>query len=369
MIGRQALGCTVIATVQMHEQADPHILIDRRGAAGLITLNRPQALNALTRSMIRRLRAILDAWREDADVTRVIVTAVPGRAFCAGGDLREIYDLGRAGRQAEALAFFREEYALNSAIKHYPKPHIALIDGIVMGGGVGISAHGSHRVAGEALAFAMPEVGIGFFPDVGATWLLSRLPAQIGTYCALTADRLNMADALSVGVATHRVPAQQLMDLREALCGTAAVDDVIADFATAWEGGPVFAQRATISRMFAGETVEDILAALDREIGASGDPAWATRTAAMMRAKAPLSLKIALAQMRKGLGWSFDECMRAEFRIVSRILYEHDFYEGVRALIVDKDNKPCWHPDRLDAVSRSDVDRHFAEIDEEFAAS
>ena len=176
--------------------AEPDILFERRGVAGLVTLNRPQALNAVSHGMVRALAAKLAEWQDDPAVTRVVVTARGGRAFSAGGDLRGLYDLGRAGRYDEALSFFREEYVLNAQIKHYRKPYVSLIDGIVMGGGAGISVHGSHRVAGDRFVFAMPEVGIGFFPDIGATWFLTRMPGELGTYCALTGERLNAADGV-----------------------------------------------------------------------------------------------------------------------------------------------------------------------------
>ena len=178
---------------------DSDIVFERRGAAGLVTLNRPSALNAVTDSMVRALADRLEAWASDPRVSRVIIRAAGERAFSAGGDIRALHDLGRAGRQAEMLPFWRLEYRLNSYIKHYPKPYVALIDGIVMGGGVGVSVHGSHRVAGERFQFAMPEVGIGFFPDVGATWFLPRLPGEIGTYCALTGERLRVGDAVATG--------------------------------------------------------------------------------------------------------------------------------------------------------------------------
>jgi enoyl-CoA hydratase len=210
---------------------DAEILLDRRGTAGIITLNRPAALNAVTRGMVGTLRETLTRWREDGAVSRVIVSAAGGRAFSAGGDLRHIYEAGRASRQAESIAFWREEYALNTLIKRYPKPYLALIDGIVMGGGVGISVHGSHRVAGDRFAFAMPEVGIGFFPDVGATWFLPRLPGEVGTYCALTGERIKAADAAAIGIATHRVASERFADLAEALCGGVSVDAVLAAFA------------------------------------------------------------------------------------------------------------------------------------------
>jgi enoyl-CoA hydratase len=338
---------------------DPEILFERRGAAGVVTLNRPAALNAVTHGMVLALRARLEAWRDDPAVTRVVVTAAGGRAFSAGGDLRALYDLGRAGRYEEACDFWRDEYALNAAIKHYPKPYVALIDGIVMGGGVGVSVHGSHRVAGDRFQFAMPEVGIGFFPDVGATWFLPRLPGELGAYCALTAERLRADDAVAAGVATHRVRSERLADLVEGLCGSVPVDALLAAFAEPPGEGPVTQQRAAIDRLFAADTVEEILGRLD-----AGDAA-AQALAATIRGKAPLSLKIALAQMRRGPHWSFDDCMRAEFRIVARIVRGVDFYEGVRAVIVDKDNAPRWRPPRLDAVTDAEVERHFAPLQRE----
>src|SRR5256885_1947960 len=185
------------------ESPSSDILFERRGVAGIVTLNRPQALNAVTHGMVRALARQLDAWATDAAVTRVIIRAAGDRAFSAGGDIRALYELGRAGRQTEMLTFWRDEYPLNTAIKRYPKPYVALIDGIVMGGGVGVSVHGSHRVAGDRFSFAMPEVGIGFFPDVGATWFLPRMPGELGTWCALTGDRLRAADAVAAGIATH----------------------------------------------------------------------------------------------------------------------------------------------------------------------
>jgi enoyl-CoA hydratase len=336
--------------------SEDEILFDRRGAAGIVTLNRPAALNAVTHGMVQALRARLEAWREDPAVTRVVVTAAGERAFSAGGDLRRLYDLGRAHDYEGALDFWRDEYALNAAIKHYPKPYVALIDGIVMGGGVGVSIHGSHRVAGDRFQFAMPEVGIGFFPDVGATWFLPRLPGELGAYCALTAERLRADDAVASGVATHRVRSERFAELRDALCGTIPVDAVLAAFAEPAAEGAVTKTRGAIDRHFAGDAVEDILARLD-----AGDAA-ARAMAAAIRTKAPLSLKIALAQVRRGPHWSFDDCMRAEFRIVSRIVRGDDFYEGVRAVIVDKDNAPRWRPASLAEVTDAEVERHFAPL-------
>lgn len=347
----------------MQDPDRPDIRFTRRGVAGIVTLNRPQALNALTHDMVLRLAARLSAWRDDATVERVVVTAAGGRAFCAGGDVKAIYELGRNGEHGRALAFWRDEYALNTQIKRFPKPYVALIDGIVMGGGVGISVHGSHRVAGDRFVFAMPEVGIGLFPDVGGTWFLPRLRGLIGTYCALTGERLDAADALLAGVATHRVASERFGALTEALCASGSTDDIVAGFAQPAGEAPLAARQAVIGRLFAPDRVEDILGRLDAEAGA--DAAWAHGLARAIRSKAPRSLKVALAQMRRGLLWTFEDCMRAEFRLVSRFVYEHDFYEGVRAAVIDRDNRPCWKPATLDEVTDADIDDHFAPLEDE----
>jgi enoyl-CoA hydratase len=344
--------------------AEQHeILFERRGTAGLVTLNRPKALNAVTLSMVRAFTRQLTLWANDPAVTRVVVTAAGGRAFCAGGDIRALYDLGRAGRYAEMLPFWREEYALNALIKRYPKPYTALIDGIVMGGGVGLSVHGSHRVAGDKFLFAMPEVGIGFFPDVGATWFLPRMPGELGAYCALTGERLSANDAMAVALATHRVASARFSELADALCGAAPVDEVLAAFAEPAGDAPLAKARPAIDRLFKGDRVEDILAALDGEAASGGpDARFAADTAATICTKSPTSLKIALAQVRAGGRLSFEACMQTEFRIVSRIIHGHDFYEGVRAVIVDKDNAPRWRPATLAEVTTAEVERHFAPL-------
>jgi enoyl-CoA hydratase len=346
--------------------SEPEILFERRGTAGIVTLNRPQALNAVSHGMVRALARQLSTWEDDPAVTRVLVIAAGGRAFSAGGDLRALYDLGRAGRHEEALGFFRDEYRLNYQIKHYRKPYVALIDGIVMGGGVGVSVHGSHRVGGDRLVFAMPEVGIGFFPDIGATWFLPRLPGALGAYCALTGERLTATDAVAAGIATHRVASARFAELTEALCGAVAVDAVLGAFAQPAGSGPLAERRDPINRMFACERVEDILAVLDAEAAGEGPhAAFAAATAALIRTKSPTSLKIARAQVRHGATLDFGACMRTEFRIVSRVVHGHDFYEGVRAVIVDKDQAPRWQPAQLDAVSATEVERYLAPLPRE----
>jgi enoyl-CoA hydratase len=313
--------------------------------------------------MVGALARQLQEWARNPVVTRVIIRAAGERAFCAGGDIRALYELGRAGRHAEMLPFWRDEYRLNYLIKHYPKPYVALIDGIDMGGGVGVSVHGSHRVAGDRFQFAMPEVGIGFFPDVGGTWFLPRMPGRLGTFCALTGERLRVAEAVASGVATHHVASSRFPDLIDALAGTVSVDAVLAAFADPVGEGTIGALRPGIDRLFAGDRVETILAALDQAASAQGAEAeWAGKMAAILRAKSPTSLNVALQQVRRGAHWSFAQCMQAEFRIVSRIVHGHDFYEGVRAAIIDKDNAPRWQPPDLAAVRAADVEYHFASL-------
>ncbi len=340
--------------------AGTDILFERRGKLGLVTLNRPRALNTLTLDMVRALDAQLRVWATEPGIATVAIRGEGTRAFCAGGDIRALYELGVSGKRNEALQFWREEYPLNTRIKEYPKPYVALIRGIVMGGGVGVAIHGSHRVAVGEMSFAMPEVGIGFFPDVGATFFLPRLPTGVGLWLALTGKQLNGADALALGLVTHHIPADRGDALIEALsAGTPpdkAIDPLRAD------AGPAAVRELLphIARLFAGRDVEAVLAALDAEAAGSSAAAFARDAAAAIRQKSPTSLKIAFEQMRQGRSLDFRGAMRAEFRIAARIVQGHDFYEGIRAVVVDKDNRPQWQPATLDAVRAADIDAHFA---------
>ncbi len=345
--------------------SEPEIYCERRGVAGVVRLNRPKALNALTLDMVRVLRPALDAWERDPAVKCVVVTAAGERAFCAGGDIRHLYDLGRAGRVDEALQFWREEYPLNVRIKRYPKPYVALVDGMVMGGGVGLSLHGSHRVAGERYTFAMPEVGIGFFPDVGATYALPRLPGKVGTYLALTGARVGQGDALALGLATHAAKSGAFVDIAEALMAGEPVDQVLAAHATTPKAGSLESNRLAIDAGFSGDRVSDIVSSLEAAMVKGS--AFAAEAATTMAAKSPTSLAVALEQMRRGGALSFEEAMRVEFRIVSRIVLGHDFYEGVRAAIVDKDQAPAWQPSAIGDVSEDAVAAYFAPLDRELA--
>src|SRR5690606_9822849 len=279
------------------------ILFERRGRAGIVTLNRPKALNALTHAMVTAMAGQLKAWASDPAVQRVVIKAAGEKAFCAGGDIRRIYDMGKAG-DPHQLDFFADEYRLNAQIKHYPKPVVALIDGICMGGGVGISVHGSHRVGTERITFAMPETGIGFFPDVGGSYFLPRMPAETGMYCALTAGRLQQADALWTGVLTHAMASPDLAALEAALAQESDLEAALRRFATDAGPAPIAERAAAIEDAFGRGSGSAVLAALD----ASSD-AWAVDTAAMIRSRSPMSLAITFRQVREGATLDFDACM------------------------------------------------------------
>ncbi|HEY7978017.1 MAG TPA: enoyl-CoA hydratase/isomerase family protein [Rhizomicrobium sp.] len=337
---------------------EAEVLFERRGALGLITLNRPKALNALTQGMCVAMKAQLDEWAKDDAIKSVAIRGNGDRAFCAGGDIRALYESGKA-KTPYALQFYRDEYVLNATIKRYPKPYIALIHGIDMGGGVGVSVNGSHRVAGETMVFAMPETGIGLFPDVGGSYFLPRCPGQIGMFLGLTGARLKTTDSLYAGIATDFVPTARWDMLLTALADSTAPDTAIAGLKDTVPDTFLAEHREAIDRTFGHGSVEAILAVLDAE-----HTDWAQDTANTIRAKSPTSLKIAFRQIREGKSLSFDECMKMEYRMVNRIVAGRDFYEGVRAIIIDKDNAPKWQPAELSGVSDADVDAYFAPLGE-----
>jgi enoyl-CoA hydratase len=336
---------------------EQQVIVERRGCAGRIILNRPQTLNAITLQMVHEISAALDDFERDADVRRIVVTGAGERAFSAGGDIRWLYERGRAGDYAAQSAFFREEYTLNARIKRYPKPYVSLIDGIVMGGGVGVSLHGSHRVVTEKAAFAMPEVGIGFFPDVGATYALPRVPHRLGLAMAATGLRAKGADMAALGLATAYVESGRLGALDEALERPGDTKALIGEFASRPPPSTLLAQAQTIETAFAQADARSISEALS----ADGSE-FAGSLADMMAAKSPTSVAIALRQMRIGANLSFEEAMRVEFRIVTRICRGHDFYEGVRAAIVDKDNRPQWRPPTGELPAEAEIDSYFAPL-------
>lgn len=334
------------------------VLVRRDGAAGRLSLNRPQALHALTRAMCREMSAALAAWRDDPAVQVVVIDHAGGRGFCAGGDINllrhsALTDGGVAGR-----AFFFDEYRLNHQLFTYPKPVVALMDGITMGGGVGISQPARFRVATQNTRFAMPESGIGLFPDVGGGWYLSRLRGRLGPYLALTGARLDGAECLWAGLATHYLPAEALPD---AVARLAAGEDpaaVLCALAAVPPAPAIAEQAGQIARHFAADRLEDIIASLG---GDGGD--WAQATLAVLHAKSPQTCKVALRQLATSLGLpDFAANMAMEYRIASRVLLLPDFAEGVRAVIVDKDNRPQWNPARPEDVTEAALDAIFAPL-------
>ena len=335
--------------------SDPdEIVFAVEDGVALVTLNRPAALNALTLGMVRALHPRLLDWAQDDAVRSVVVQGAGDKAFCAGGDIRALYD-GRG--TAFTADFFREEYRLNRTIFHYPKPYLALMDGITMGGGVGLSVHARHRVVTEATVFAMPETGIGIFPDVGGSYFLPRMPGETGLYVALTGARLRAADCVYAGIADAFVPRDRLPRIVDALRRGEGVESTIAESREAPGESVLEANRAAIDTCFARGSVEEIESALAAE---GGD--WADKALLAMRSKSPISQKIAFRQIREGARLDFDACMRMEFRLSQRVMAGHDFFEGVRAVVIDKDQAPVWQPDRLNAVSDADLDEYFAPL-------
>ena len=331
------------------------IIIHRQGVAGRITLNRPQALHALNEEMCLAMDAALKTWATDPEIELVVVDhAKDTRGFCAGGDIRMLAESGAADGSA-AQAFFRAEYRLNTRIKNFPKPYVAFMDGVTMGGGVGISVHGSHRVATERTLFAMPETGIGLFPDVGGGWFLPRLGPPLGMWLALTGERLKGGDVCSAGIATNFCESKVV----EAVKASACEGELGLLEAMDWDESAAFEKHLdTMQRTFWKPSVEEIFAALADE-----PDEWSAKQLVTLKTKSPRTLKIAHRQLSLGLQMqSFEDNMQMEYRIGSRQVHSHDFQEGVRAVIVDKDNAQKWNPAALNGVTDRDLDAVFAPL-------
>ena len=342
---------------------ESEIYFGREGRLAIITLNRPKALNSLTLHMIREMQIQLETWADDPDVGAVLLQGAGEKAFCAGGDVVAVARAAKEGGELPRV-FFREEYTLNRTMEFYTKPLIALIDGITMGGGVGISVHGSHRVVGDRTLFAMPETGIGLFPDVGGSYFLPRLPGRLGQYLALTGARLKAADCIYSGVGTDYLAGERLeaalVALGQAKLGAdanAEIDDIIEGSASDVGEAPLAEQREEIDRCFASDDVAEIFAAL----GADGSD-WAQKTLAKLKAMSPLSLLVTAEEMRRGAEMSFDDCMTMEYRLSQAFMAGHDFHEGIRALLIDKDKAPKWQHASIEEVSGAEVEAYFAPL-------
>jgi enoyl-CoA hydratase len=347
---------------QSMESGTEEVIVERRGSAGIVRLNRPKALNSLTLPMVDAVGAVLQVFANNPAIASVVVMGEGERGFCAGGDIRALHSSGREG-SGDASAFWRAEFRLNHAIAHYPKPYVALMDGITMGGGVGLSAHGSHRVVTERTRLAMPETGIGYFPDVGATWLLPRTRGELGTWMGLTGLDINAADTVYAGLADHYVASSDLpalIDAIGALPATASPADVheaIAARASKPLDGRLAAARALIDAAFARDTVEEILAAL-----AMSQEAFAQDTLKVIATRSPTSLKLTLRLLRSGrISKNLAACLERELGACLQILHNPDFYEGIRAVVIDKDRNPQWSPANLAEVDTEAIDRFFAQ--------
>jgi enoyl-CoA hydratase len=317
---------------------DAELIVAREGKLGQLRLNRPDALNALTLDMALEMEKALLGWRNDGDVETVVVCGTGDRAFCAGGDIQYLFETGQQNPEP-GRRFWRDEYRLNALINAYPKPYVALMNGITMGGGVGVSAHGSHRIATENTMLAMPEVSIGFLPDVGGTWLLSRAPGETGLYLGLTGARMKAADAMFAGFANSYVPSQA-------------------------PEGALPGLQEKITRAFAHDNLKTCLKALE-EMAAEGDE-WAQKAAAMIGKNAPLAVATTFAAIRRARKFTaLEESLSLEYCFAHRAIAGHDFLEGIRAMVIDKDRKPQWRPASLDEVTPEMVDELLAPLGEE----
>jgi enoyl-CoA hydratase/carnithine racemase len=323
---------------------DPHISAEKQGVLGLLTLRRPAALNALNTGMVQALADTIDAWVADDTVKAIAIRGEGPRAFCAGGDIRTWVTEG-----AEAgLAFLRAEYRLNHKIATCPKPFLALMHGVTMGGGAGLSVHARHRIADPALVFAMPEAAIGFVPDIGSTYFLPRCPGEIGMYLALTAGRIGLGDVMAAGMADHAVAAENFDTLLARVAAGEAIARAIAAFAVKPPSALLAPLR--LAPLFAGASVEAILERLARD---GGD--FARVTADAIRANSPTSLKLAFHLLRRGASLSLADCLRQEYAAATHLLRRPDIKEGVRAAIIDKDRAPKWQPSALAAVTDGEI--------------
>jgi enoyl-CoA hydratase/carnithine racemase len=333
--------------------SEPSVLIERDGRVGRIRLNRPNALNALDLEMIRAIRGALEQWRDQPRVHAVVIEGASERAFCSGGDIRAVRAARLRGDDAAVESFFTEEYALNLAIAEYPKPYAALIDGVCMGGGIGVSVHGSIRVATEAALLAMPETAIGMFPDIGASFFLPRLPGYLGVFLCLTGTRLRGADAVHAGLATHYVPRAALAGLSAAIARDGVA--VVAEDAAPLPPFSLAAHRDAIDRCFGADSVVAILRQLEAE-----DSDWSREILATLRQMSPASVLWSFELVRRGADSTLAQCLQRELALTRTVTRHPDYLEGVRAMVVDKDRNPRWSVARIEDIDRAEIEAMFA---------
>ena len=341
------------------DEAPNEVICSQRDRAGLIRLNRPKALNALTLGMIRGLETFTHACAKNPHIYGIVMEA-EGKGFCAGGDIRTVSDWGR-NSPGEADQFYIEEYQHNWTLQCFRKPHVALINGITMGGGVGVCLYGTHRVAGENIRFAMPETGIGFVPDIGASWFLPRMPGKLGLYLGLTGRICDRADCYYIGFATHCVPAGEFETIKAAMIEGEPIDAVLDGLHEPPGESELQRLRDPIDRIFSAPSLEAILKGLEREQGEWKD--WAQKTLSILAKRSPLSLKVTFEALKRGSGFkTLKEALVVEYRLATRMIRRHDFHEGVRAIIIDKDQSPKWDPPSLAEASDALLQSLFAPL-------
>lgn len=329
------------------------VIVEQKGCSGLIKLNRPKVLNSLNLDMIRTISHAFDRFLEDSLISRVILMGASGKAFCAGADVRKISELVQNGDKEQAYAFFREEYQLNKKIKNYSKTVISIMDGITMGGGVGLAHHGHYRVAGERYVFAMPEVTIGFFPDVGASSILARLACHAGYYLGMTGANISQQTAFKLGLVTHKISSQSFASLIEALCHQPSVEEVLASFSVSSDNGEknnqledLIGHLDFVDKAFSVANAWDVLTFVTKE--AQLGNIFAQDTLSLMLQKSPLSMSVAFELIKLAKSLSVDEVLMLDWQLAQKMILSHDFHEGVRAQLIDKDKKPQWKPEHFD---------------------
>lgn len=340
----------------------PDITLERKGRCGVVTLNRPKALNAISYDMITRMEEAYIDWAGNPDVYGIVLQSENPRAFCSGGDIKALYEWRKAGQLDTILGLYTSEYQHNWTLDRFTKPHVALMNGYVFGGGVGISLYGTHKVAGENYRFAMPEAGIGFFPDVGASYFLPRLPDHIGLYLALTGAQIGRADAYALGLLTHCIDSKEFDAILNGMIEADPIDPALDSRHVDPGPSPLLEMQDVINRHFSLGSVEEILQSLD-DVG-TDHAEWAKKTKKQMLSNAPFSLKVAFHQVRNTGKPTLEHALTLDARIAYTFLTGDDFYEGVRALLIDKDGKPSWSPDTLDAVSDDAVQDCFKPRDD-----
>lgn len=331
------------------------VLTEIRGRAGIITLNRPKAMNALNQTMVDAMVEVLEQWRGDGRVAVILLRGAGERGLCAGGDVVSLYHDALA-HGTDGAKFWADEYALNLTISRYPKPYVAIMNGIVLGGGIGVSAHGSHRIVTDDTRVGMPETGIGFVPDVGGSHLLTHVPSHLGTHLALTGAHVGAGEAIECGLADVYVPAEQLEALVDELCESGDADAAVGVHARPAPAG-FTAQHDLVEQVYDRQSVEEILSGLDEV-----DADWARDAAKRIRRNSPLALKVTLESLRRARGQSLAEALDTEFRVSVNMQRGHDFVEGIRAQLVDKDRNPQWQPATLAEVDEATVEAVFAPI-------